>query len=118
MFLLGALSAGAASGHHAVSAFDLDREERLEGTIAAFEWMNPHTEVRFESASHPGELMRFEGMSADYLGRRGWNRMTLRPGDRAEIVFFPHRDGSPGGLFIRARLADGTVRVMVDNDGL
>ena len=113
-----ALAAGAALGHHAISAFDVEREERVDGTITAFEWVNPHTEVRVESAAYPGEILRFEGMSPDYLGHRGWSRLTLKAGDRAEIVFFPHRDGSPGGLFVRARLADGTVRVMVDNDGL
>lgn len=111
------LIAGTAAGHHAVSAFDTGREERLIGTVTAFEWRNPHTWVHVETARYPGLTVSFEGMSADHLGRRGWTRRTLAIGDMLEIVYFPHRDGSPGGLFVRARLEDGTLRVMVDNDG-
>jgi hypothetical protein len=48
-----------------------------------------------------------EGMSPNYLSRRGWTRTTFKPGDKATIVVRPMRDGSPGGMFVRATLADG-----------
>jgi hypothetical protein len=48
-----------------------------------------------------------EGMSPNYLSRRGWTRTTFNPGDRVTVVVRPMRDGSPGGMFVRARLADG-----------
>ena len=40
-------------------------------------------------------------------GRRGWTKNSLRPGDKVSIVVRPMRDGSPGGMFVRATLADG-----------
>jgi hypothetical protein len=55
-------------------------------------------------------------MSPDYLGRRGWNRSTMQPGETVEIVYFPRKDGRPGGMFLRATLADGTLKVMLDPD--
>jgi hypothetical protein len=48
-----------------------------------------------------------EGMSPNYLSRRGWTRNTFEPGDKATIVVRPMRDGSPAGMFVRATLADG-----------
>jgi hypothetical protein len=46
-------------------------------------------------------------MSPNYLARRGWSRTTFKPGDKATIVVRPMRDGSPGGMFVRATLANG-----------
>jgi hypothetical protein len=114
--LTGMLSVVTARGHHSVSAYDLDREERITATVIAFDWLNPHTRAVVEPVDAPGRTVSFEGMSPDFLGRRSWNRLTLKPGDKIEITYFPLRDGAPGGLLVRVRLPDGTVRVMVDND--
>jgi hypothetical protein len=46
-------------------------------------------------------------MSPNYLGRRGWNRSTFKPGDKVTVVVHPARDGSPGGIFVRATLPNG-----------
>ncbi len=51
-------------------------------------------------------------MSPNYLGRRGWTKNTLKPGDKVTIVILPLKDGSKGGTFLRCTLADGTVMVM------
>ena len=53
------------------------------------------------------ETWGIEGMSPNYLGRRGWTKNSLKPGDKVSIVVRPMRDGSPGGMFVRATLADG-----------
>jgi hypothetical protein len=51
-------------------------------------------------------------MSPNFLGRRGWNKNTLRAGDHVEIVIYPLKSGEPGGTFLRATLPDGTVKIM------
>jgi hypothetical protein len=48
-----------------------------------------------------------EGMSPNYLARRGWSKNSLKFGDKVTIVIRPLRDGSPGGMFVKATLADG-----------
>jgi len=102
--------------HHSISAFDIETEASINGVVIEFEWRNPHTRLRVAAADDPTALVSFEGMSADYLGRRGWQRRSLIAGERLEIVYFPRRDGTAGGQLIRVRTADGTLRVMIDND--
>lgn len=86
----------------------------MTATVLAFDWVQPHTIVRVltTDASGSDTVWTLEGMSPDYLGRRGWNRGTLAPGTRITVDYFPRRDGSPAGLFLRARLPDGTLKVM------
>jgi hypothetical protein len=33
------------------------------------------------------------------LRRDGWNKESLKPGDKVEVVFNPLRNGQPGGGF-------------------
>ena len=108
------LSLSPGNAHHAPSIFDLEREVTLEGVVVAFEWVSPHTRVRLRADAVDGSEVEWtlEGMPPSYLGRRGWTRNTLAAGDRIEVVFFPRRDGTREGMFVRARLEDGTLRVM------
>jgi hypothetical protein len=100
--------------HHSFSAFDLDTRRRALGTVVSFDWTHPHVSTRIDLQATVGvrAVASFEGMSPDYLGRRGWNRSTLRSGDLIEIVYFPRRDGQPGGMMLQATLPDGTLKIM------
>jgi len=106
----------AANAHHSLDAFNVDELRTIAGTVRRFDWTFPHTRTEIEARDEAGNatVWRFEGMSPDYLGRRGWNRRTLEAGDAVEVVYFPRRDGAPGGMLVRVTLGDGTVRVMVD----
>lgn len=106
-----------AFGHHSFGDFDVSREEIVRGMVLSFEWINPHTITKLEVTDDNGEkrTWSFEGMSPSYLGRRGWSRLTLQPGDFVEIVYFPLRNDGPGGMLVEVTLADGTRKVMVNN---
>ena len=123
MFALGAvaiavlLSATPALAHHSFTMFDSTKTVTLTGTIKEFQWTNPHTFTWIDvpNASGVVETWGIEGMSPNYLGRRGWTKNTLKPGDKVSIVINPLKDGSKGGTFLRCTLADGTVMVMFAN---
>jgi Family of unknown function (DUF6152) len=103
-------------GHHSFAMFDAAHEKTLSGTIKEFQWTNPHTWVWLDVASTNGaatEEWGIEGMSPNFLGRRGWSKTTLRPGDKVTIVIHPLKDGSKGGTFMSVTLADGSVRDMM-----
>lgn len=115
LILLGiGLAALPAAGHHAPSLYDLSAERTLTGSVLAFDWVAPHTmtTIRVNAGNGTATEWRLEGMHPDFLGRRGWTRHTLAPGDRIEVVYFPRRDGSRAGMLVRATLPDGTVKVM------
>jgi hypothetical protein len=110
--LLAMLAAGASvSAHHSFAPFDMQAEKTISGTVKQFDWTNPHTWIWVNVPDGHGvvETWAIEGMSPNFLGRRGWTKSSLKAGDKVSLVIRPLRDGSKGGMFVRATLADGKV---------
>jgi hypothetical protein len=110
--LLLALATGRpASSHHSFAMFDLSKEQKVAGTIKAFEFMNPHTVTRLMARDEKGEMREwtFEGVSVGVLFKEGWRGDTLKPGDKVTIIFAPLKNGAHGGMFLRAILPSGNV---------
>ena len=106
--------AGVANAHHSFAVFDMSTQKTIEGTISDFQWTNPHTWTWVDVKNGDGSVTKygFEGMSPNFLGRRGWSKNTLKPGDHIKITYAPLKNGDPGGTFLRATLQDGTEMVM------
>ena len=100
---------GSGAAHHSFAPFNTDVEKTITGTVNRFEWTNPHTWVWVDVTDAKGSVVTWgvEGMSPNYLARRGWSKNTFKPGDKVTMVVRPMRDGSAGGMFVRATLADG-----------
>jgi hypothetical protein len=96
-------------GHHSFNMFDDRKELVLKGEVKEFQWSNPHTWIQLNVADASGKVVEWsiEGGSPNLLGRQGWKRNTLKPGDKVEITVHPLRDGQPGGSFMSAILPDG-----------
>jgi hypothetical protein len=111
VLLTSTLLAGAvpALAHHSFAPFNMEAEKTISGTVKRFDWTNPHTWIWLDVANDKGgmDTWGIEGMSPNFLGRRGWSKNSLKPGDKVTIVIRPLRDGTPGGMFVRATLADG-----------
>jgi len=103
-----------ALAHHSFAAFDLTQEKTVTGTVANFQWTNPHTFVWIDVPTAGGgtEKWGIEGMSPNFLERRGWSKNTLHPGDKVTVTFHPTKSGH-GGSFVRVKLPDGTSRDMM-----
>jgi hypothetical protein len=114
--MLALLAAGGTpvAAHHSFAPFDMTTQKTVTGTVKTVEWTNPHTWVWLDVPNDQGvvETWGFEGMSPNYLSRRGWTRTTLKPGDRISVVFRPLRDGSKGGMFVSTKLPDGRMLTM------
>jgi hypothetical protein len=107
--VLVAAGATGVRAHHSFAPFNLTAEKTITGTVKSFEWTNPHTWVWIEVPNDKGgvDTWGVEGMSPNYLARRGWSKMTFTPGEKVTIVVRPLKDGSNGGMFVRATLANG-----------
>jgi len=107
----------AAVAHHSFTMFDNTRMVTIAGTIKEFQWTNPHTFTWIDVRNEQGatETWGIEGMSPNYLGRRGWTKNTLKPGDKVSIIIYPLKDGQHGGTFLRCTLPDGKEMVMFEN---
>lgn len=108
------LAAGPATAHHSFAAFDMESEMTVTGTVKQVEWTNPHTWIWIDVENAEGgvDTFGFEGMSPNYLARRGWKRTTLTPGDTITVTFRPLKNGERGGMFVRGEMAGGLVLTM------
>lgn len=105
------LTAAAAAHHAAAPVFDMTSQKTVEGVVKSVDWTNPHIWVWLDvpNAQGQAETWGFEGMSPNFLARRGWTRSSLQPGAKITITFRPLRDGRPGGMFMTGTLEDGKV---------
>jgi hypothetical protein len=108
------VTAGPAAAHHGFGVFDRNARKTITGTVKQFEWTNPHTWVWLDVPNDKGgvDTWGFEGMSPNFLGRRGWTRNTLKPGDKITVTFLPLKDGSKGGSMMSAKRPNGEVLTM------
>jgi hypothetical protein len=107
------------AAHHAATVFDRDKTIVVEGTVREFRWTSPHAWILLDvprdgaagtTASTPADQWAFEGTSLAVMVRNGWNRSSLRPGDRVRVQAAPRKDGTHGGEFLSVTLtASGKV---------
>ena len=105
---------GTAVAHHSFSMFDMKATKTISGTVKQFEWTNPHTWLWIYVPNDKGELQQWgiEGMSPNFLGRRGWSKNTLKAGDKVTLDIHPLRNGEHGGTFLNVTLPNGKVMKM------
>ena len=86
----------------------------ISGTVKKFDWTNPHTWVWIDVPNDHGSVdtWGFEGMSPNYLARRGWTRGTLKPGDKLTVTFRPMKNGENGGMWVSGKRPSGDVLLM------
>ena len=103
--------AAPALAHHSTAAFDMEKTIEITGTIEDFQWTNPHTwtNVKVEGSDESAGIYGLEGMSPNYLGRNGWTKSTLKPGDKVTLQVHPLKDGRKGGFMVAVKLPDGTL---------
>jgi hypothetical protein len=100
-----------ALAHHSTAAFDMDNTIEITGTVEDFQWTNPHTwtNVKVEGSDETAGIYGLEGMSPNYLGRNGWTKSTLKPGDKVTFQVHPLKDGRKGGFMVAVKMPDGTL---------
>jgi hypothetical protein len=106
------------AAHHSFAPFDMGSQKVANGTVKQVDWTNPHIWVWVDVPNDQGavETWGFEGMSPNFLGRRGWTRTSLKPGDKIAVTYRPLRDGSKGGLFVSTKAPDGRMLSMQGGD--
>lgn len=85
------------SAHHAFAAeFDEKKLVTFSGTVAKFEWTNPHAWLYVDGKDASGKVAswRFEMGSPGGLIRRGWKKAELKKGDPVTVDGYAAKDGS------------------------
>jgi len=102
--------AGAALAHHSYAMFDMNKTISLQATVTRFKWQNPHAFLEIDAAvKGQTEHWAIEMTSPNNLANDGFKRSSFKPGDKVTIRVHPLRDGSRGGSFVGAKIADGST---------
>jgi hypothetical protein len=91
------IASGTMLAHHgAAAAFDTGKNVKVQGTITDFQFTNPHVLVYFECKNDKGEKEQWQGelTAPTKLGRAGWTKTTLKPGDPVTVGGYPARSGA------------------------
>jgi hypothetical protein len=105
-----AIFAVPASAHHSFAMFDIEKTMTLKGTVTEYEWTNPHSWLRMmivDQKSGKPAKWAFEMSSPGRQTQLGMTKDSVHAGDQVTVTFHPMKDGSRGGQFIQAILANG-----------
>jgi Family of unknown function (DUF6152) len=97
-----------ASAHHSQSMFDTSKEILIEGTVARFDWVNPHMYLVVETQGPDGKpaLVEGEGVAITQALVDGLRREALKPGTPVVMRANPNR----GGWGKQVRIMDVTTQ--------
>jgi hypothetical protein len=100
-----------AAGHHSFAGVDRSKRVTLTGVVKEFQWNNPHAWIQILVTDDKGRQTEWgaECGSPNMMARTGWQRGTLKPGDKVVAVVNPLKDGRPNGSLVTITLADGRV---------
>ncbi len=89
------LAAAPALGHHSIASYDLVHGTILEGVVTRFVWENPHAHIYLDlAAENQVEHWMIELESPKVLRSLGWDKDTLKSGDRISATGGRARNGS------------------------
>jgi hypothetical protein len=100
--------AAPAFAHHSQAMFDQSQEILIEGTVARFDWVNPHMYLVVETTGPDGKpaLVEGEGLGITQALVDGLDRDALKPGTPVVMRANPNR----GGWGKQVRIQDVTTR--------
>ncbi len=106
-----ALFQGNAAAHHSNVAYEVTKVITISGVVQKFEWVNPHTWLHVEVDDGKGGkvVWECEGRAPGVLGRAGWSRTILKPGEKVTVDMSPAKDGSKTSIIARVTKADGKI---------
>jgi hypothetical protein len=115
----GFMMAGAAvQAHHAVaSAYDLNKEIVLQGTLLKLNFTNPHSNLHLAVQNPDGTTTEWVLTTASIqaLTQKGFNKSSIKPGDSLKITALPARNGNPAGFIRKLELGDREYKLFNDN---
>jgi hypothetical protein len=97
-----------ALAHHSMSMFDSTKEILIEGTVAKFDWVNPHMYLTVKTIGPDGKeaLIEGEGLGITQALVDGLDRDALKPGTPVVMRANPNR----GGWGKQVRIMDVTTQ--------
>lgn len=103
--------AGPAFAHHSFAMFDYNKESTIVGEVKELQWTNPHIHIIVNVPNGRGGMVEWdvEGGTPGNLRRTGWSKDVIKPGEKISVVIRPLKNGTSGGMLVKASRGDGTA---------
>src|SRR5580692_8375166 len=100
-----------ALAHHSNANYDMSKTVTLKGTVANWDWGNPHVMMVWDVKDETGKSVQWEAFLASVETELsdGLNKNTFKPGDSVIMTVHAAKDGSPHSVAVEMRRGDGTV---------
>ena len=107
--VLGVLLVGVATAvfaHHSMSAkYDVGKTISIEGTLTEVAWGNPHSWLFLDAkpVGQPSAAVKnwsVEAPGATGMVKIGWQKDTMKAGDKVTITGYPQKQGKPEMAFV------------------
>ena len=97
------------SAHHSTVAYAENPIVLKNATITKVLWASPHIILTFDIKDAHGAVSGWslETGSPGSVARVGWNRNSVKPGDKLTIELYPARNGSHVGRLKKVIFLDG-----------
>jgi hypothetical protein len=107
--VLGLVVGASLAAHHSFAVFDHTQSVTVTGTVAKFQWTNPHGFLELDYAAADGKMKHYtlELTSINMLTRAGWTSRSIKAGEKVTAIAAPLLSGEPGGLLLEVKLSDG-----------
>jgi len=111
LLLLLSMTSKSSFAHHSRAMFDFDSASDLAGTVAEWQFTNPHVFIILEVSNDDGSTSQWtlEGFGPNTVYRQGWTPESLEPGDKIIVNVAPLFAGGTGGSYSNVRWEDGSV---------
>jgi hypothetical protein len=94
--------------HHSIAPYDLVHGTVLDGVVSRFIWENPHAHISLDVAGEDAtEHWTIELESPNLLRHLGWDKDTVKGGDRILVTGGRAKNGSFNLRAVVVQLPDG-----------
>ena len=96
--LASSFMAGPVLAHHGDAGRYQDTISQITGTVVALQLVNPHSIIVLDVKGADGKTVRWQaemGGAASLARNFGWNRSTLKPGDKITLTGRKIKSGAP-----------------------
>ena len=117
---VGFLSGSEAIAHHGAGVFEPEQKVTVMGTVAEFQFVNPHVLVYIDVQGDDGKTVHWGGelTSPNRLARDAravkWHKSILKPGDSITMTGHPARNGAP--FMDILKIVDAQGAVLIDDE--
>jgi hypothetical protein len=92
-----------------MAEFDQKKPFEVTGVVTKIEWQNPHAFFYLDARDQAGNVVKwsFETATPSALTRRGWNRESVKIGDRITVQGYLAKHRSNFAAARSVTMADG-----------